>query len=57
MEIYLLHGLLVLILTQFLSPSEQPYLFAGVLLIGTMLIAVLFSAGYKKLLTGLRIRR
>lgn len=46
LEIYLIHGLLVTALTAFLTPTEQPYLFVGLLLIGTILSAWGFHSVY-----------
>ena len=49
LEIYLIHGLLVTLLTSLLSPKEQPYLFAALLLAGTILLSWLFRLGFSRL--------
>lgn len=46
LEIYLIHGLLVTAMSAFLAPKEQPYLFVGLLLAGTVLLSWLFHCGY-----------
>ena len=46
LEIYLIHGLLVLILPKLVSPTGQPYLFVGLLLGGTILCAWSFHFIY-----------
>ena len=49
LEIYLMHGMLVLVFTHFFTATEQPYLFVGLLLAGSILLAWLFHAGYAHL--------
>lgn len=46
LEIYMSHGVLVTVLRAFLSPAKQPYLFVGLLLAGTILLAWLFHLAY-----------
>ena len=50
LESYLIHGLLVLVLPALISPTEEPYLFVGLLLGGTILCAWGFHAVYTRLI-------
>lgn len=43
LEIYLCHGLLVTLLSSFLSPTKYPYFFVAILLSGSILLAWLLS--------------
>lgn len=54
LEIYLFHGLLALVLTSLLSPAEQPYLFVGLLLAGSILLSWLFHFGYSRVVKRVR---
>lgn len=47
--IYMSHGLFVTVMTRFITPAEQPYLFVSIIITGSVLLAWLFHFVYDKL--------